>query len=115
MHHKKEQVEVLYEVLSLSNEVEVFLPILINTLKKERIQNCLKFLSQDQNKFLLEIESQKQKTNLCLRKNRLLMKRRILRQQQMSSKKLWIMTLINRITLRMIMKNLKRIQSQKQH
>ncbi|CAD8172798.1 unnamed protein product [Paramecium octaurelia] len=51
MHHEKEQVGVLYEVMSLSNEVdEVFLPILINILKKERIKDCLEFLSQDQNK-----------------------------------------------------------------
>ncbi|CAD8156201.1 unnamed protein product [Paramecium octaurelia] len=69
MHYKKEQVEVLYEVLSLSNEVdEVFLPTLINTLKKEKTQDCLKFLSQDQNKFLLEIESQKVETQSLLEK-----------------------------------------------
>ncbi|CAD8183825.1 unnamed protein product [Paramecium octaurelia] len=73
MHHEKEQADVLYEVLSFSNEVdEVFLPILINILKKERIQDCLKFLSQEQNKFLLEIEGQKVENQSLLEKEQTL-------------------------------------------
>ncbi|CAD8136770.1 unnamed protein product [Paramecium octaurelia] len=59
MHNKKEQVGELYKVLALFKQVdEVVLPILINILKNDRIQDCLEFLSQDQNKFLLEIERQ---------------------------------------------------------
>ncbi|CAD8192318.1 unnamed protein product [Paramecium octaurelia] len=69
MYCVQEQVGELYKILSLSNEVDVVvLPILIETLKKERIQDCLKFLQEDQNKFLLEIKSQKIENQSLLEK-----------------------------------------------
>ncbi|CAD8182829.1 unnamed protein product [Paramecium octaurelia] len=69
MYCVQEQVGELYQILSLSNEVdEVVLPILINILKKERIQDCLEFLSQDQNKFFFEMEREKVENQSLLEK-----------------------------------------------
>ncbi|CAD8215043.1 unnamed protein product [Paramecium octaurelia] len=60
MYHKKDQVGELYQILSLSKEVdEVVLSILIYILKKERIQDCLEFLSQEQYQFLVEMKRSK--------------------------------------------------------
>ncbi|CAD8215593.1 unnamed protein product [Paramecium octaurelia] len=73
MQCEKDCVGELYKVLALSKEVdEVVLPFLLNYLKKERIQDCLLFLSQDQNKFLLDIESQKVENQSQLEKEQTL-------------------------------------------
>ncbi|CAK73487.1 unnamed protein product (macronuclear) [Paramecium tetraurelia] len=69
MYCQKERVEELYKVLILSKDLDkVFFPILIYVLKKEKIQDCLEFLSQDQNQILLQIERQKVDNLLLLNK-----------------------------------------------
>ncbi|CAD8184267.1 unnamed protein product [Paramecium octaurelia] len=107
MHHKKEQVRELYEVLALSKEVdEEILPILINILKKERIQDCLEFLSQDQNQFHIKIESQKLKNLQMLGKEQPLNGEQNIKRIIDILKQLGIMNLIN--TRQMITKKAKR-------
>ncbi|CAD8157502.1 unnamed protein product [Paramecium octaurelia] len=58
--------------------------------KKREFKTAQNFSSKIKTNSFQKQKVKRWKTNLCLRKNRLLMERRTLRQQQMSSKNLWI-------------------------
>ncbi|CAK69565.1 unnamed protein product (macronuclear) [Paramecium tetraurelia] len=73
MNCKNEYDEDLSGVLALSKDVDKqVIPILIKIFKREKIQDCLVFLSQYQNLSQVELEIQQLENSLLFEKEQLL-------------------------------------------